>query len=187
MTLTIKEQAVSLRKQGLTYAQISSSLNGALSVDWCKRNLKAVKPVDKYTRLYEQALTLSKRQEGVTDKELAGLAFEILGDVQKGDITKLKAKIKRNKSAEGNSVVVRPMWMSPDSPAKSLWSMNELAHELYENIQHLVDRYIEQYPNTDRKKALEEMVYLSNGWVMKEGLERRMERNYRLVERLEKE
>lgn len=33
--MDVKEQAVALRKQGLTYAQISSSLNGALSVDWC--------------------------------------------------------------------------------------------------------------------------------------------------------
>lgn len=76
--------------------------------------------------------------------------------------------------------------MSPNSPAKSLVTMNELSHELYENIQHLVDRYIEQYPETDRKKALQEMVYLSNGWALKESLERRMERNYRTVERIEK-
>lgn len=84
--MDVKEQAVALRKQGLTYAQISSSLDGALSVDWCKRNLKGVKATDKYTRLYEQALTLSKRQEGVTDKELASLAFEVLGTVEKGTL-----------------------------------------------------------------------------------------------------
>lgn len=99
----------------------------------------------------------------------------------------MKAKIKRNKGATGddNTVLVRPAWMSPNSPAKSLWLMNELSHELYENIQHLTDRYIEQYPETDRKKALQEMVYLSNAWVLKESLERRMERNYRTVERIE--
>lgn len=183
----LKEQAIALRKKGLTYAQISSSLDGALSIDWCKRNLKGVKATDKYTRLYEQALTLSKRQEGVTDKELASLAFEILGIVEKGDITKLKAKIKRKKGSTGddNTVLVRPAWMSPTSPAKSLWLMNELSHELYENIQYLTDRYIEEYPETDRTKALQEMVYLSNGWVLKESLERRMERNYRTVERIE--
>lgn len=182
----LKEQAVALRKQGLTYVQISSTLNGALSVDWCKRNLKGIKAVDKYTLLYEQALALSKRQEGVTDKELTDIAFKVLGIVEKGDITRLKAKIKRKKSDDENSVLVRPAWMSPTTPAKSLVMMNELSHELYENIQHLVDRYIEQYPDTDRKKALQEMVYLSNGWALKESLERRMERNYRTVERIEK-
>lgn len=184
--MELKQKASDLRKQGLTYAQISSSLDGALSIDWCKRNLKGVKAQDRYTLLYEQALTLSKRQEGVTDKELSNLAFEILGTVEKGDINRLKAKIKRKKSDDENSVLVRPAWMSPNSPAKSLVTMNELSHELYENIQHLVDRYIEQYPETDRKKALQEMVYLSNGWALKESLERRMERNYRTVERIEK-
>lgn len=184
--MELKQKAIDLRKQGLTYAQISSTLDGTLSVDWCKRNLKGVKSVDKYTLLYEQSLALSKRQEGVTDKELSNLTFEILGIVEKGDITRLKAKIKRKKGDDENSVLVRPAWMSPNSPAKSLVMMNELSHELYENIQHLVDRYIEQYPDTDRKKALQEMVYLSNGWALKESLERRMERNYRTVERIEK-
>lgn len=82
--MELKQKASDLRKQGLTYAQISSSLDGALSIDWCKRNLKGVKAQDRYTLLYEQALTLSKRQEGVTDKELSNLAFEILGTVEKG-------------------------------------------------------------------------------------------------------
>jgi len=184
--MELKQKAIDLRKQGLTYAQISSSLDGALSVDWCKRNLKGVKAVDKQTQLYEKALTLSKRQEGVTDKELANIAFEILGTVEKGAITKLKAKIKRKKSDNENSVLVRPAWMSPNSPAKSLLMMNDLSHELYENIQHLVDRYTDQYPEVDRTKVLQEMVYLSNGWTLKESLERRMERNYRTVERIEK-
>lgn len=182
---TLRE-ARSLRTKGLTYRQIVIELEGRISLDQCKRNLKGVKAVDKYTLLYEQALALSKRQEGVTDKELTDIAFKILGTVEKGDINRLKAKIKRKKSDDQNSVLVRPAWMSPTTPAKSLVMMNELSHELYENIQHLVDRYIEQYPDTDRKKALQEMVYLSNGWALKESLERRMERNYRTVERIEK-
>jgi len=33
-----KEEAIKLRKQGLTYSEISKLLN--CSLDWCKKNLK---------------------------------------------------------------------------------------------------------------------------------------------------
>lgn len=37
---SIKQQAIALRQQGLSYAEISTKLN--ISVDWCKRNLNTV-------------------------------------------------------------------------------------------------------------------------------------------------
>lgn len=40
----LKERATALRKQGLTYLQISSALDGAFSVDQCKKYLRGVKP-----------------------------------------------------------------------------------------------------------------------------------------------
>lgn len=44
MTNDLKEQAIALRKQGLTYPEISSSLNGAFSIDMCKKYLRGIKP-----------------------------------------------------------------------------------------------------------------------------------------------
>ena len=41
----LKEEAISLRLSGLTYPEISSTLNGALSIDQCKRLLKGIKPL----------------------------------------------------------------------------------------------------------------------------------------------
>lgn len=41
----LKQEAVKLRKDGLTYAQISSALSGAFSVDQCKKHLKGISPL----------------------------------------------------------------------------------------------------------------------------------------------
>lgn len=37
--MELKQKAIDLRKQGLTYAQISSTLDGAVSVDWFMNKL----------------------------------------------------------------------------------------------------------------------------------------------------
>lgn len=39
----LREQALELRASGLTYSEISSALNGAFSVDQCKKLLKGIK------------------------------------------------------------------------------------------------------------------------------------------------
>lgn len=41
--MELKEKALELRKSGLTYSEISSALNGAFSVDQCKKLLKGIK------------------------------------------------------------------------------------------------------------------------------------------------
>src|SRR4030066_398208 len=72
----IKEQATTLRQQGMTYAEISSALDGVVSVDWCKKNLKGVtkpKPVD---TCVEEIIALGLRPQGVTDYEATGIVFK---------------------------------------------------------------------------------------------------------------
>lgn len=41
----LKQEAIRLRQSGLTYIEISSTLNGAFSVDQCKKLLKGIKAI----------------------------------------------------------------------------------------------------------------------------------------------
>ena len=41
----LKERATELRRQGLTYVEISTALDGGFSVDQCKKYLKGIKPI----------------------------------------------------------------------------------------------------------------------------------------------
>lgn len=181
----VKAEAVRLREKGHTYKEISSLLNGGVSVDWCKRNLKGVKAKDQQTVLFEKALILSQRKQGVTDKELQQLAKDTLDTIQEGDIVKLKAKIRRNNGKKGEQTLIRPAWMCGENPAKSLWAINEAAHSLYEHLEYLAESYVERYPGTDKYQAMREMVYLGINWTCYQGIEKRTQYNYSIVEKIQ--
>lgn len=79
----IREQAESLRKQGLTYKQIVSTLDGAVSVDWCKRNLKSttVSQGDKVASrtIVDQLISKASSEFGCTNKEALKIAENVFG------------------------------------------------------------------------------------------------------------
>jgi hypothetical protein len=179
-----KEQAAILRAEGNTYPKIVELLDGQVSLDWCKRNLKNVQKETKKETLDRKARELAIRREGVSDRELVNLAFEVLGTVEKGDITKLKRRIKR-RGKQDKTMLVRPSWLSTQNPVGSLHTMNTLAHTLYEYTQEMVDDYMSAYPEANRFKVLQELVYLANGWTLKESLDTRLERNIRTAEEMQ--
>ena len=182
-----QQSAIELRKQGLTYPEISNALNGAVSVDWCKRNLKQIKKEDNDTLALEEVTKLALRPEGVTNYEIVGVLYSLYGQEKAEMIRKDKqwlTKLKKRVRTKNTKAVFRPAWIDPTNPLQSLRTMNQQAHELYENIQHLVDQFIEDNPNTNRSSAMKEMVKLANGWLLPEGLENRIERNQNVVDAL---
>lgn len=50
----LKQEALRLREKGLTYSEISSALDGAFSVDQCKKYLKGVKPKPMQNEIRQQ-------------------------------------------------------------------------------------------------------------------------------------
>lgn len=182
--MDVKERAIELRLEGKTYKQIADALE-CVSVDWCKRNLKGLKP--KAQGVSEEALQevikLATRPEGCTNYELNAVLFkyfekgELQGDYMQG--YKRRAKY-RNKDC-----IFRPAWVSPTLPKQSQRLLYLMASDLFERFQEAVDDYTATFPDTDKRTVWMELVKISNGHLNPEGLEKRLERNNNLVHALE--
>jgi hypothetical protein len=184
MTLTIKEQAVSLRKQGLTYAQISSALDGAVSVDWCKRNLKTVEYKKADDPILIEIIALALRPEGCTNYELTGIVMKHNPELIDKKGTYMSAYKRKARDRNKNSLF-RPSWISPTKAFESSQAMYSIADSIFERIQEAVRDYADMFPEVQDKKAiLDEIVKISNAHLVKEGLSTRLSRYERVVERL---
>lgn len=127
---SIKQQAVALRQQGSSYAEISKQLN--ISVGWCKLNLKQNTKADKekFNKLYVK----SKTTEGVSKSEIyAELQLDTLPETEQGK--KVTSAVKRIR-ANNKENIVRPDWMLPtaarfctDSIVNLSMDMEERCHE----------------------------------------------------------
>lgn len=104
---SIKQQAIALRQQGLSYAEISTKLN--ISVDWCKRNLKVVKQAEK--QKFEQLYTKGKSNRGVSRTEVFN-ELELAQQDEK-DHNKLMTSAVKRIRANNKENIVRPDWMLP--------------------------------------------------------------------------
>lgn len=149
-----KEQAIQLRKEGMTYREISNTIP-SISIDWCKRNLKGV---TKGTRQNDPVLISivekACEQGGMTRRELISslLSHYTQEDVEKINLSYYKQKMRKiDKKA-----VIRPEWMDKEHPKESNRLMMDLAHCLFERMEELADNYIEVYPNANRKSLLYE-------------------------------
>lgn len=182
--MDVKERAVELRLQGKTYKEIADILDG-VSVDWCKRNLKGLKP--KAQGVSEEALqeviNLAIRPEGCTNYELNAVLFkyfekgELKGDYMQG--------YKRRAKYRNSDCVFRPGWISKTLPKHSQTLLYSMASDLFERFQEAVADYTDTFPDTDKKAVLMELVKISNGHLNPEGLEKRLERNNDVVFALE--
>lgn len=182
--IEIKEQAVALRKQGLTYAQISSALDGAVSVDWCKRNLKAVEYKKTEDPILVEIIALAIRPEGCTNYELKGIVLKYNPELIDKKGTYMSA-YKRKARDKNRKVLFRPAWISPTKAFESSQAMYNIADSIYERIQDAVRDYTDMFPEVEDKKAiLDEIVKISNAHLVKEGLSTRLSRHEAVVEKL---
>lgn len=177
----LKQRAIELRRKGLTYQEISSALDGALSVDQCKRLLKGVKKEKTNDPALEEIITLAVRPEGCTNYELTGVLYKYQVELKGDYMTSYKRKAKtRNKEC-----LFRPGWMPATQPKLSVQRMNMMASDLFERIQENVNEFLFEFPEADRKSVVNELVKISNGWLLPESLEARLERNATIAQELE--
>lgn len=180
----IKEEAVALRKQGLTYAQISSALNGAVSVDWCKRQLKGVEYKKAEDPILIEIITLAIRPEGCTNYELTGIVMKHNPELIDKKGSYMSAYKRKARDRNRNSLF-RPAWISPTKAFESSQAMYNIADTIYERIQEAVSDYTNMFPEVQDKKAiLDEIVKISNAHLVKEGLSTRLSRHEAVVEKL---
>lgn len=142
----IKEQATLLRQQGLTYPQISSALNGAVSVDWLKRNLKGVVKGQAEDKCITELIQLATRPEGVSVYEANGL---IMSHNKNKQLSMDQMRYIRNKAkVKDKNCLFRPDWVSTVHPNDSYQSFCAYVIHMQDQIDRLVELYCETYPDT---------------------------------------
>ena len=143
----VKERAMDLRKKGLTYKQISSALDGAVSVDWCKRNLKAVQKEKITDACIEELIKEATKPEGISVYEANAIIYKHNQHkaLSKDAVSNLRKKAKRT----NEDCVFRPAWLDPIKPQESYKTMFAYINHLINEVENVVRWYCDTYPLTN--------------------------------------
>jgi hypothetical protein len=180
----LKEKALALRKQGLTYAQISSTLDGAVSVDWCKRNLKSSTRKDSgdNSECVSEIIKLGERPEGVTQYEANGIIFKYFPEANDNKLRYIKDRAK----TLSDNCIIHTGWIDYMKPNESHKAMNAFAIHPMDQVDAMVEDYTEIYPNTNKWSVRYEMLKLAfSKQISPESLSSRINSNEVLAERME--
>lgn len=104
MDTDIKEKAIALRKDGLTYKEIVIEMDGLVSLDWCKRNLKSKSVLNGERFDYKNVVSLlvakAASEEGCTNKEAVKIIESVLGCKPPKDRLRYLKDLARKQGAE---------------------------------------------------------------------------------------
>jgi len=179
--MELKEKAIDLRRQGYTYQQIVSALDGAVSLDWCKKHLKGVGKGEQSDKCVLEIIELAIRPNGVTDYEATGIVFKHHPNASKDKVRYIKTKAKKQEP----KCLIHAGWIDPMQPHKSHVSMNAFVLHLMDQLDLMVEDYISTYPNSNRHSVRYEMLKLAfSDKISPEPLSRRLYRNEQLAEDL---
>ncbi len=181
----IKQRAIELRKQGMTYKEISSALDGAVSVDWCKRNLKGKEGAVRERinpKCVDEIIKLGERPQGIMYYEANAI---ILSYYPKADGYKQRY-IRDKAKAQSPECIIHNGWIDHMKPNESHKAINAFALHLMDEIELMVDDYMFSYPNANRWSVRYEMLKLAlDQQISKESLNSRVYTNELLAERME--
>lgn len=184
MATDLKEQAQSLRKQGLTYKQIVSALDGAISVDWCKRNLKSksITKGDDNSQCVAEIISLGERPEGITQYEANGIIYKHFPNANDNKLRYIKDKAK----TISESCIIHTGWIDYMKPNESHKAMNAFALHLMDQVDLMVEDYTEMYPNSNKWAVRYEMLKLAfSKQISPESINSRVYGNEVLAEKME--
>lgn len=183
MELNLREKAESLRQKGHTYKEISQLLNGAVSVDWCKRNLKEVKKEKLTDACIEELILKATRPEGITVYEANSIIFKHNKDK---NLSKDQIKNIRKKASTSNTdCLFRPAWVSPTAPVESYKTFLAYASHLIDELDNMTRWYCDTYPNTNQGAVRYELTKHLFPKISAEPLHGRMMRTEVVIEELE--
>lgn len=181
----IKEQAERLRKQGMTYKQISSTLDGAVSVDWCKRNLKGSEGGSKERinpECVDEIIKLGERPQGVMHYEANAIILSYYPQANDYKQRYIREKAK----GISENCIIHYGWIDHMKPNESHQAINAFALHLMDQIDSMVDDYMFSYPNANRWSVRYEMLKLAlDQSISKESLNSRIYTNELLAERMD--
>lgn len=143
----VKERALELRKKGLTYKEISSALDGAVSVDWCKRNLKSVQKEKITDACIQELIKEATKPEGISVYEANAIIYKHNQNkaLSKDAVSNLRKKAKRT----NEDCVFRPAWLDPVKPQDSYKTMFAYIDHLINEVENVVRWYCDTYPLTN--------------------------------------
>lgn len=183
MNDSIKEQAILLRQQGLTYPEISSSLNGAVSVDWCKRNLKQIKTPIIEDACLNEIISLATRPEGVSVYEANGIIIKHNKDTQ---LSKEKMRQIRDKAkTKEPKCLFRPDWVSTERPEDSYQAFCAYLIHIQDELDNITRWYCDTFPDTKPSSVKYELLEYLKPSKDSMSLSRRIERAEQLCEHME--
>jgi len=156
MESDIISKARLLRSDGFTYKQISSALDGAVSVDWCKRNLSGILKREENTDCIDALIKLATRPEGVSVYEANGVIMEYNKDKQ---LTKDQMRYLRTKAkAKDNRCLFRPDWVSTQQPQNSYTAFCAYLIHIQDELDNMVRWYCDSFPDTKPSSVRYEML-----------------------------
>lgn len=182
--MSVKEQAESLRKQGMTYKQIAAALDGAVSVDWCKRNLKSESKSNggDNSKCVQEIVRLGERPEGITQYEANGVIYQYFPNANDNKLRYIKDKAKTLSS----NCIIHTGWIDHMKPNESHKAMNAFALHLMDQVDLMVEDYSEMYPNSNKWSVRYEMLKLAfSKQISPESLTSRIYNNELLAEKME--
>lgn len=192
----IKDKAVDLRRCGKSYTEIVDVLNGEVSLDWCKRNLKGVQKDKNIDFLVEQEVVkIAKSMFGCTNREIIEIITRIKGKLvlQEDDVIENHVDVynlKKRIRAKHPDALFRPEVISADRPRYANSLLLESAQEVHDTLAQMAASFSlnvfgsESAINNDN--VVYEILALSYPRFSNWGVEQRCEYNSSVVNELEK-
>lgn len=184
--MDVKTEAIRLREEGNTYKQISQLLNGDVSVDWCKRNLKQVKtPVIEDSQALLDVVELATRPEGVSVYEANGIIIQHSKasgvEVSKEQMRQIRDKAKTRDA----NCLFRPAWVSTEKPTESYKAFCAYLLHLQDEVDNITRWYCDSFPETQQSSVRYELLEYLKPSKDGESLSRRINRTEKLCELME--
>lgn len=142
-----RTQAIQMRAAGASYPDIVTAINcEAVTVDWCKRNLKTIPVYDTHFYLMEELTPLALRPEGIARLDLRTRIKAAYGIDDGLPIPERIYKRTTNALPEGS--FIRPDFLEPAAAVASQNALCGAAIILMERFEELVADYLHQFPDT---------------------------------------
>ena len=182
----LKAEATRLRQLGHKYKEISQLLNGRVSIDWCKKNLKEVKtPAVEDDQCLLDVIDLAIRPEGVSVYEANGIIIrhsKAAGvEVSKEQMRQIRDKAK----TRNTECLFRPAWVSTEKPTESYKAFCSYLLHLQDEMDNIIRWYCDSFPEAQQSSVRYEILEYLKPTKDGESLNRRISRTEKLCEQME--
>lgn len=160
---SIKEKAILLRSQGMSYANILAALSQYGATEWWVKSV--TKGVSKRPTPTQEAVrtiySLTSPVGSISNAEFYAVCNQFgVGDTRSSR-DYIKAEVMNLAKKEGKEVVFTPDWLSNTAPRASMNRLMELASELFESVEDHVYAYMQDYPEASYAAVRKELLSLA--------------------------